>query len=137
MTRHFGGKAEQQSPRGLDGMIERKIAEAYAAGLFDDLQGAGKPLVLRQNPFQDPAWRLAFHVLENAGMAPAWIEERRGLQEAISRVRRANLAYASNLNAAAEEGSLGVEEIQALNKRIESLNLTVPHPAFRLEPIRI
>ena len=136
MTQQAGEKAEHQPPSGLDGLIERKIAEAYAAGLFDNLQGTGKPLDLRQNPFQDPAWRLAFHVLQNAGMAPAWVEERRSLQEALSRVRQAEQDQPSNPPASVEGRSLSVDEIRALNKRIESLNLTVPHPAFRLEPIR-
>ncbi len=82
MTELARETGELKTPAGLEGMVERKIAEAYAAGLFDDLKDAGRPLDLRRNPFQDPAWRLAYHVLENAGMAPAWVEERRSIQEA-------------------------------------------------------
>lgn len=136
MTRQAGKRTELQSPNGLDGMIERKIAEAYAVGLFDDLKDAGKPLDLSQNPFQDPAWRLAFHVLENAGMAPAWVEERRSIQEAILRLSQAQPDQHSKLSPSDEGRSEEAEAIRALNRRIETLNLTVPHPAFRIEPIR-
>ena len=37
----------------------RKIREAMEEGAFDHLDGAGKPLDLSENPFEDPSDRLA------------------------------------------------------------------------------
>ena len=40
-------------------IADRKIREAIAEGAFDHLEGAGKPLDLRENPFEDPSDRMA------------------------------------------------------------------------------
>jgi hypothetical protein len=56
-------------------IAERKIREALEEGAFDHLEGAGKPLDLSENPFEDPSDRMAYRLLKNNGFAPAWIEE--------------------------------------------------------------
>ena len=55
-------------------IAERKIREAMQDGSFDHLEGAGSPLDLNENPFEDPAQRMAHRLLRNNGFAPAWIE---------------------------------------------------------------
>jgi DnaJ family protein C protein 28 len=54
--------------------IEKQIREAIERGDFDRLPGTGKPLDLSENPYTPEDWRLAFKLLQDAGMAPAWIE---------------------------------------------------------------
>ena len=39
-------------------IAERKILEGMEEGAFDDLEGAGKPLDLREDPFEDPSERM-------------------------------------------------------------------------------
>ena len=56
-------------------IAERKIREAMEEGAFDHLEGTGKPLDLRENPFEDPSERMGHRLLKNNGFAPAWIEE--------------------------------------------------------------
>lgn len=64
--------------------IDEVIAAARQRGEFDDLPGTGEPLQLKDNPLAGD-WEMAFHVLENAGMAPPWMELSRdiraGMQE--------------------------------------------------------
>lgn len=54
--------------------IEKQIREAIERGDFDRLPGTGKPLDLSENPYTPADWRLAFKLLQDAGMVPDWIE---------------------------------------------------------------
>lgn len=97
-------------------VAERKIREAMEEGAFENLEGAGKPLDLSENPFEDPSERMANRLLKNNGIAPAWIEEAKEI--------------------AAESRRLGTREgvsqgdyqdrMAALNRRIAAFNLRVP-----------
>jgi hypothetical protein len=62
---------------GFDAIIEAKIAEAQREGAFDDLPGAGKPLVLDDDRLVPEELRMAYRILKNAGFVPPEIEERR------------------------------------------------------------
>jgi DnaJ family protein C protein 28 len=57
------------------------IKNAMQAGQFDDLPGKGKPLNLDGNPFADPEWELAHHVLKSGGFTLPWIETRRQIEK--------------------------------------------------------
>ena len=63
--------------RGWDAIIEAKIAEAQAAGAFDDLPGAGKPLDLDDDRLVPEDVRAAYRILKNAGYVPAELVELR------------------------------------------------------------
>ena len=59
-------------------LVEQKIREAQAAGEFDRLEGAGRPLDLEAYFATPEELRAAYAVLKNAGVAP---EEVRLLRE--------------------------------------------------------
>lgn len=61
----------------FDLIAERRIAEARAAGAFDDLPGAGRPLDLDEDPLVPQALRMALRLLRNAGVLPPELELRR------------------------------------------------------------
>jgi len=61
----------------LDLIAEAKIAEAARAGAFDNLPGAGRPLVLDDDRMIPEESRMAYRILRNAGFVPAEIETRR------------------------------------------------------------
>jgi DnaJ family protein C protein 28 len=77
----------------LETTIERIIREEIERGQFDNLQGKGQPLDLRENPFEDPDLRTVHRLLRNAGFAPAWLEERKDINaefdHACSKLARA------------------------------------------------
>ena len=58
----------------FDSIAERKIAEAMAAGEFDDLPGAGKPLELDDDAHIPEDLRVAYRILKNAGYIPPEVE---------------------------------------------------------------
>ncbi len=66
----------------LERLAEQKIQEAQARGEFDHLPGAGKPLPEEEDlPGVDPALRMAYRVLKNAGYVPEEVRLRREIAE--------------------------------------------------------
>jgi hypothetical protein len=61
----------------LDLLAESRIAAAIEAGAFDDLPGAGKPLVLDDAPLVPDDLRVAHRILRNAGFLPPELAARR------------------------------------------------------------
>src|ERR1022692_3326254 len=91
-------------------IAERKIREAMEDGAFEHLDGTGEPLDLNENPFEDPAQRMAHRILRNNGFAPAWIEEGRDIEAEI-RYLRAN-------GHRLDDGER-VRQVDLLNQRID------------------
>src|SRR5215469_16711428 len=104
-------------------IAERKIREAMEDGAFERLEGAGKPLDLSENPFEDPSLRMAHRLLKNNGFAPGWIEEAREI-EAESRRLSAPGAGAGDYQS----------RVAALNRRILAFNLKAPSLTLHKHP---
>ncbi len=68
-------------------LAERRILAAMERGEFDHLPGQGRPLQWRENPFVPPDWRLAFDLLERAGLAPDWIMRQAEIRADLSTLR--------------------------------------------------
>jgi hypothetical protein len=73
----------------LDALAERRIVDAIAAGAFDDLPGAGKPLDLDDDALVPEALRAACRILKNAGLVPPELATRRELADAQALLRSA------------------------------------------------
>lgn len=121
--------------------VEEQIRKAMQEGKFENLPGKGRPLHLEQNPFADPEWRLAYHVLRNAGYSLPWVETSRELKAEIERLRwelrRAweggDRQEARSRQAAKRRLRERFEERAGrLNRRILSFNLEMPLPNFHL-----
>jgi hypothetical protein len=65
----------------LDAVAEERIQEAIRRGEFDALPGAGKPLVLEEDPLVPAELRIANRVLSNAGLVPVEVLERREIAD--------------------------------------------------------
>jgi hypothetical protein len=130
-------------------LAERRILAAMERGEFDNLPGQGQPLRWRENPLVPPEWRLAFDLLERAGLAPEWIlrdaeiraeiaalERKRERERLWMEERREALAAMSPEEAAAERERLRrvqkhtLEQVrlqvEKLNRKIADWNLIVP-----------
>ena len=102
-------------------VAERKIQEAMEEGAFDNLEGAGKPLDLSENPFEDPSERMANRILRNNGLAPGWIQEAKELDAEFLRLRLEG-----------ESGKPGYEaRVTELNRKILLFNLKAPRAAVQ------
>lgn len=101
-------------------IADRKIKEAMEEGAFERLEGEGKPIDLRENPFEDPSMRMAHRLLRNNGFAPAWIEEGKEIEREIR-------SLTDDLPAAER-----LRRIDAINRKIRDYNLKAPEAAHKL-----
>ena len=138
----------------FDRVIEKLIRKAQEEGKFNNLRGHGQPLNLDENPFEDPAARLANQMLKDNGFRPEWLEEDLSVRQELSEARRAlvrarewragQLADLSDRNdgpairqraLVAHEWKLAQErfrrKLEALNKVIFTNNLKVPNTRFQ------
>jgi DnaJ homolog subfamily C member 28 len=126
--------------------IEEHIRRAIEEGDFENLPGKGQPLRLKENPLEDPEWRLANHVLESNGFTLPWIETRREIQSEIESVRhtlaRAWKFYQPSRGADLHEELRESEwkrsqeafsmQVDLLNRKIAEYNLQAPSLRFHL-----
>ena len=59
---------------GFEKIVEERILKAQKRGEFENLPGAGKPLVFEDNRFISEELRLAYKILKNADFLPVEIE---------------------------------------------------------------
>ena len=111
-----------------ESIAERKIREAIEAGAFDNLPNQGKPIELDIDP--DPSLWMAHHLLRVNGFAPAWIEESKEIDAAVSRFR-ADLRIARGRPQSMDELRRRAAEI---NRRILTYNLKSPTPQVHKFP---
>ena len=64
-------------------IAERRIEEAQAQGLFDNLPGQGKPLELEDTSHVPEELRMAYKILSNAGCLPPELAERKELSRLV------------------------------------------------------
>lgn len=120
---------------------EDPIRKAIEDGQFDNLPGKGKPLHLDENPYADPEWWLAHHVLQNAGYTLPWIELRQEIEVEIEAARR-ELQLAWDQQALVEQMEAAArwqwaiarfeEQAAVINRKIRDYNLQTPNLHFQM-----
>lgn len=139
-------------------LAERRILAAMERGEFDNLPGQGQPLVWPENTLVPWEWRLAFDLLEQAGLAPDWImrdaEIRADLAALQDQLERERLWMAERCAAMtrmspqeqwAERARLGQVQAQSweklktwieqINRKIADFNLVVPMVWLQRTPL--
>jgi hypothetical protein len=119
-------------------LIERQIREAIDEGQFDNLPHRGEPLPNDNNPYAGDS-ELAFHILNNAGVAPPWIEADREVRELLER-RNAILARAAAGPAPSEiarrRGHAALEElVTSINAAVARVNAQAPTDRQHRRPL--
>jgi hypothetical protein len=147
----------------LERIAERRIQEAIEAGVFDNLEGMGKPLADQEdNPFVPDDMRVAFKVLQNSGYAPDWMTLAQEIEEDLERLRwaadyhfrtlREELAeiganpYAVKRLRLELERLRGMhkraarqhrEAVEGINRKINTFNQTVPIASLLRVPLPV
>jgi len=129
--------------------VERQIVEAQRRGEFDNLSGKGKPLDLKENPFADSEWRVAYKILQDNGFTLDWIELDQEIRAELEACREQLLQskcwYERAMAQLGHQGSCWAQEkrtraqytweqalgtfadrVAQINKRVDLLNLKVP-----------
>ena len=127
------GDERPRGERDWHDLVERRIQDAMADGVFDNLPSEGQPLDLSRNPYIDPSLELAYSLLKNNGYTPEWIacdkEIREELEAARARLRAAWAQRQANpADEIAWEAALArfEETLTQLNRKIDDYNLVVP-----------
>lgn len=115
--------------------VDEEIRKAIEAGKFDNLPGRGRPLRLEENPHEDPEWRLARHVLHNAGFTLPWIEQRQEIEAEIEKARRElrqAWQYADSRAGRFQLQDRFREQVARMNGRIRTYNIMAPSEHFHM-----
>jgi hypothetical protein len=67
---------------GFEKIVEERIKKAQEQGVFENLEGKGKPLVLESDHPAPDDCRLAYKILKNAGFLPPEIELKKKISQA-------------------------------------------------------
>ena len=82
--RDVGPVAAKVTKVGFELVVEERIREAIRQGVFDDLPGAGKPLLLDDDTMVPEDLRMGYRILKNSGFVPPELETRK---EAVDLLR--------------------------------------------------
>ena len=107
---------------GFEKIIEDRIRRAQQKGEFENLEGAGKPLIFDSDSHVDSELRLAYKILKNADCLPAEIQ----LKKEIKRTE--------DLLSGMEKTAEKYRAIQKLNFLIMKLNTMAKLPVDREIP---
>jgi hypothetical protein len=113
-----------------DLIVEERIRAAMDEGAFDQLLGKGQPLTLCSDAVVDNHWQLAYHVMQNAGIAPQWIELDREIREQVQQAREALSSSLATFAESEPARSHAIErfrrEVADANRMIKQFNLLIP-----------
>lgn len=102
-------------------LIDEQMDEAMKNGAFDNLPGQGKPLDLSDDANTPDDMKLAYKILKENDLAPAWIEEGKELEAERERL------IARIQNVTTGKASQGLQDaVTAYNKRTLTHNLKLP-----------
>ncbi len=121
----------QRGMAAWNGLVEQRILDGMAKGLFNDLQGRGQPLNLEDDAFVPLELRMAFRMLRSTGLAPLWVQVNKEIREDLARLERFR-AHVHNrwkdINGL-ERGHLRqqyVDRINEINNKIRDYNILAP-----------
>ncbi|HEX2622727.1 MAG TPA: DUF1992 domain-containing protein [Phototrophicaceae bacterium] len=102
--------------------MDEQLRKAQESPEWQNLPGQGKPLNLNEDPNTPSDMRLAYKILKDNDLAPAWIEEGKGLdhdfEKLINQIRQ--VIRVDEIKPALREA------VTAYNKRALNYNLKVP-----------
>lgn len=132
--------AENQPPltaARVGSIAEQRIQAAMDEGMFDNLEGAGKPLDLYDDMHIRPDMRMAFRLMKGQNIGAPWVEVQRAYESELNRfqVWRTNVRARWTFISESERLELLAElhqRINALNTIIHSLNALVPTDTMRV-----
>ena len=134
-------------PTSFQNWLERTIQEAQERGLFDDLEGAGRPINWEDESLVDEEWLMAFRLMREHGFAPEWIELNKEIGAKLKKAREAVVRawdWRQERLPGAREGqrryiegewrrarAAFAETVAELNAKILDFNLVVPIPGLQ------
>lgn len=111
--------------------VEERIQAAIHAGQFDSLEGRGQPIKISDDPLAPPEERLSRHIMQNAGVKPAWVELADEIQKQIEAAQDSLSRAASQTSIDDPAWTRAVQrfehQVGEINLLIKRYNLMVPN----------
>jgi hypothetical protein len=89
---------------GYEELVESRIQDAIASGAFARLKGEGQPLDLGRGALAGENW-LGFHMLDNAGILPAWLLLAREIENDLAQLERVDALHRALVGEVAASGN--------------------------------
>ncbi len=105
----------------FDLIVEQKIQAAMRQGEFDNLPGAGQPLVLEDDSDIPPESRMAYKILKNAGVLPEELQLRKDLKSLEALVQEVPLSDTEHRQALLAKINAGWARYYAAMERRKNL----------------
>jgi len=135
-------------------LVSQRIEEAMRRGDFENLPGHGKPLSVAPEPNVPEDQQMAFRILKNNDMTPAWIADRKEMLRGIEVWRAEFQRVAGEANSAwvaavSDERRAQIRknwerwiarwegEIIEMNRRIGNFNLRQPIARLEIFKLRL
>ena len=67
----------------FDRIVEDAILKAIEEGKFDNLEGVGKPIIWKDNPYSSSEMRLVDDLLKKNDLSYPWMEKRKEIEKQI------------------------------------------------------
>lgn len=80
--------SKQHGVVGWNGLVEQRILDGMAKGMFDNLPGMGQPLNLDDDAFVPVELKMAFRMLRSTGLAPLWVQVNKEIRDDIARMEQ-------------------------------------------------
>jgi hypothetical protein len=107
--------------------IDKLLRDAQQSPEWKNLPGEGRPLPLDENPFAPADQKMAYKILKDNDMAPAWIMDGRELDAKRERlIKQVTRAKASGAASAAQVSQALRDAVKDFNNQVLSYNLKVP-----------
>jgi hypothetical protein len=107
----------------FDRIVEDAILKAIEEGKFDNLEGVGKPIIWKDNPYSSSEMRLVDDLLKKNDLSYPWMEKRKEIEKQIIELKE-QLKDKKRLSK--QDVKSISEQIATINKKIFDYNLSVP-----------
>jgi hypothetical protein len=147
---------DQERMKKWQTLIDQKIREVIGDGNVSHLSGAGQPLKFAlEDEFTPDEMRLAYKVMQDHDVVPAWMSLRYVLEDKQKKIRKRLRVYARNYQERLEDARRKAsflmerdaetrwqealdkirEDIEAYNRELLNYNLTVPAQVGQRRPM--
>ncbi|WP_129630526.1 DUF1992 domain-containing protein [Candidatus Oscillochloris fontis] len=117
--------------RNFESLIDQQMRTAEAAGAFEQLPGAGKPLDLHDDDYVPEEMRVGFRLLKGNGYTPSWIDMQKQVRASreqfshwLAQLRQRWPHLKPHERAAWQQEY--EQRLRDLNREITNYNLTAP-----------
>lgn len=102
--------------------LDELLRKAQESPDWQNLPGQGKPLNLNEDPYTPSDMKMAYKILKDNDLAPAWIEESKGLDHDHEKL----MHQLTQTNRAGDIPQALCDQVTAYNKRALTYNLKAP-----------